>query len=128
MEVEEREDQAVILASISNKLEEARMNNDSEKEPESDPDEEIDQKCQRPRNHKQSQTNQSYPIEFYSFLLSTHGCCNKVSAGDPLSQQWLMDAYIKIESNLVKYIQKTKPNCMLLRSVVSRTIYTIEKR
>ncbi|XP_057380774.1 uncharacterized protein LOC130703304 [Daphnia carinata] len=43
--------------------------------------------------------------EFYSSRMSIRGYFNAALYGGPLTQQWIVDSYVKVEANRVKYLQ-----------------------
>jgi hypothetical protein len=68
--------------------------------------------------------------EFYSYLISIRNYFNQVLAGGPLTQQWIVDSYVKIEANRVKYIsvmyaRNIKPSCELPSTTDSWTMSLI---
>jgi hypothetical protein len=48
----------------------------------------------------------STQCEFFSYLISIRGYFNQVLAGGPLTQQLIVDSYVKNEANRVKYIRE----------------------
>ena len=57
-------------------------------------------------NQGSGQRQRVTQCEFYSYLMSIRDYFNTVLYGGPLTQQWIVDSYVKIEANRVKYIRE----------------------
>ncbi|KZS03775.1 Uncharacterized protein APZ42_033417 [Daphnia magna] len=75
---------------------------------EPEPEEQIDDDENDPQrfNRGEGRRKRVRQCEFYSFLMSIRDYFNNVLAGGPLTQQWMVDSYVKIEANRVKYIRE----------------------
>ena len=65
-----------------------------------------DENNPRRLNRSSGQRQRVTQCEFYSYLMSIRNYFNTVLAGGPLTQQWIVDSYVKIEENRVKYIRE----------------------
>ena len=72
-----------------------------EEEDDADPDEIVI--YTQPRSTKRTRITQ---LQFYSYLMAIRPEFNNVLAGGPLTQQWMVDSYVKIESNRLKYLRE----------------------
>lgn len=73
-------------------------------EPELEPEDSLDIDPDAPvlrRSNRRSRTTQ---CEFYSSRMSIRGYYNAALYGGPLTQQWIVDSYVKVEANPVKYL------------------------
>ncbi|XP_057376187.1 uncharacterized protein LOC130697273 [Daphnia carinata] len=97
-----------ILQMVNPPLEAVDGNDPLVEEPEPEPDEQIDNDENDPQrlNRGGGKRKRVTQCEFYSFLISIRNYFNNVLAGGPLTQQWLVDSYVKIEANRVKYIRE----------------------
>ena len=86
---------------------EANQDNVEELEPEpeeeddADPDERVI--YTQPRSTKRTRITQ---LQFYSYLMAIRPEFNNVLAWGSLTQQWMVDSYVKIESNRLKYLRE----------------------
>jgi hypothetical protein len=82
---------------------------DDEEPEEPEPEERLDdeeddpQRLNRGTGPKRKRVTQ---CEFYSSVMSIRGYFNNALAGGPLTQQWVVYSYVKIEANRVKYIRE----------------------
>ncbi|KZS10733.1 Uncharacterized protein APZ42_024749 [Daphnia magna] len=82
--------------------------NDAFPAEEPEPEEQIDDDENDPQrlNRGEGRRKRVTQCEFYSFLMSILDYFNNVLVGGPLNQQWMVDSYVKIEANRVKYIRE----------------------
>jgi hypothetical protein len=85
MDVEEVEEQQVL---------------DEEEEPDAEEEIEGDDDNDPHRlNRGNGKRKRVTQCEFYSYLISIRDYFNQVLSGGPLTQQWIVDSYVKIEAN-----------------------------
>ncbi|EFX69181.1 hypothetical protein DAPPUDRAFT_113831 [Daphnia pulex] len=88
MDVDEGEEQQVL---------------DEEEEPDAEEEIEGDDDNDPHRlNRGSGKRKRVTQCEFYSYLISIRDYFNQVLAGGPLTQQWIVDSFVKIEANRVK--------------------------
>ncbi|KZS19466.1 ATP-dependent DNA helicase PIF1 [Daphnia magna] len=77
-------------------------------QPEPEPEEQFDDDENYPQRLNRGGGKRKWvtQCEFYSFLVSIRDYFNIVLAGGPLTQQWIVDSYVEMEANRVKYIRE----------------------
>ena len=81
-----------------------------EEEDDADPDEIVI--YTQPRSTKRTRITQ---LQFYSYLMAIRPEFNNVLAGGSLTQQWMVDSYVKIESNRLKYLREHQSDLHVAR-------------
>ncbi|XP_057381786.1 uncharacterized protein LOC130704351 [Daphnia carinata] len=74
-------------------------------EPELEPEDALDIDPDAPVVRRVGHRSRITQCEFYSSRMSIRGYFNASLYGGPLTQQWIVDSYVKVEANRVKYLQ-----------------------
>ena len=77
-----------------------------EREPHEQLDKEANEAEERQSRNRRGPRKRVTQAEFYSYLRSIRGYFNNVLSAGSLTQQWIVDSYVKIEANRVKYIRE----------------------
>ena len=88
-------------------------------EPEPEPEEEDDTDPDDNRNiftqNRRGKRKRITQLQYYSYLMAIRSEFNNVMAGGPLTQQWIVDSYVKIESNRLKYLREHQSDLHVAR-------------